>query len=574
MPPDRDPRNSLWQRARLYVCRSLEHHAGDSAIWLVFHPNTPGCGQRPPNSLPLPPTSREELRLDGYLKSTSSGPVPCQHCWERNCGSLARAGAGETTTPAAPLTYLELFSKYKAKNKAIWMIPPVHPWYQSKCPGGFLVRGSSRRDQTALTHFLSDHLMSLTFVDGIKHFEICTKCSSAQASPGHILSCENASQVAEIANGVYGANTVTANYVQFQFRRFRSGTFDVKDAPRTGRPVVENVDKITEIIQVDRHVSSRGIAQGLKIDHKTVLSHLRKVEFKKKLHVCGEAAQTVAKPRLTARIRAGVTAAFVPNDHTTITRTFPTSHHSLKIGFQDNLASNFYYIWLRDNCQCTSCIHSESRQKMVDTVSLDLNIKAQCYHVTDNGKLKIVWPDGHISLYDSDWLHKHGTDFELDSYDNIHDNMPPFTTWDGEMIRNIKPEISYEELMKTEEGLKKWLTMMYKYGIVILKGTPCVKNEVLKVMERIAYVKKTKWGASFDVICKPVQTDPKHLAYTGMYLELHTDMNYLEKSPVSLKTHHVEGLMPIKYAMAQSPHISGVGKRGEWCASSNVTLVL
>ncbi|GFW38850.1 trimethyllysine dioxygenase, mitochondrial [Trichonephila clavipes] len=231
-------------------------------------------------------------------------------------------------------------------------------------------------------------------------------------------------------------------------------------------------------------------------------------------------------------IRAGVTAAFVPNDHTTITRTFPTSHHSLKIGFQDNLASNFYYIWLRDNCQCTSCIHSESRQKMVDTVSLDLNIKPRCYHVTDNGKLKIVWPDGHISLYDSDWLHKHGTDFELDSYDNIHDNMPPFTTWDGEMIRNIKPEISYEELMKTEEGLKKWLTMMYKYGIVILKGTPCVKNEVLKVMERIAYVKKTKWGASFDVICKPVQTDPKHLAYTGMYLELHTDMNYLEKSPV------------------------------------------
>ncbi|GFU08409.1 RNase H domain-containing protein [Trichonephila clavipes] len=49
--------------------------------------------------------------------------------------SLARPGAGKTTTPATRLTYLELFSEYKAKNKAIWMIPPVHPWYQSKCPG-------------------------------------------------------------------------------------------------------------------------------------------------------------------------------------------------------------------------------------------------------------------------------------------------------------------------------------------------------------------------------------------------------------------------------------------------------
>ncbi|GFT80495.1 histone-lysine N-methyltransferase SETMAR [Trichonephila clavipes] len=90
---------------------------------------------------------------------------------------------------------------------------------------------------------------------------------------------ENASQAAEIGNGVYGANTVTANYVQFWFRQFHSGIFDVKDAPHTGRPVVDNVDKITEIIQVDQHVSSCSSAQDLKIYHKTVLNHLCKVGF-------------------------------------------------------------------------------------------------------------------------------------------------------------------------------------------------------------------------------------------------------------------------------------------------------
>ncbi|GFY01576.1 histone-lysine N-methyltransferase SETMAR [Trichonephila clavipes] len=82
-----------------------------------------------------------------------------------------------------------------------------------------------------------------------------------------------------------GADTVTANNVQFWFRRFRSGIFDVIGTPRTARPVVENVNKITEIIDVDRHVSSRSIAQELKIDHKTVLNHLRKVGFKKNLDV-------------------------------------------------------------------------------------------------------------------------------------------------------------------------------------------------------------------------------------------------------------------------------------------------
>ncbi|GFV70791.1 histone-lysine N-methyltransferase SETMAR [Trichonephila clavipes] len=97
---------------------------------------------------------------------------------------------------------------------------------------------------------------------------------------------ENPRQVAEIVNGAYGTDTVTANYMKFWFRRFRSGIFDVEDSPNTDRLVVENVDKIIEIIEFDRHVSCRAISQELKIDYKTVLSHLREVGFKKKLHVC------------------------------------------------------------------------------------------------------------------------------------------------------------------------------------------------------------------------------------------------------------------------------------------------
>ncbi|QQP37601.1 Histone-lysine N-methyltransferase SETMAR, partial [Caligus rogercresseyi] len=49
---------------------------------------------------------------------------------------------------------------------------------------------------------------------------------------------KNASQTAE---------NVNTSHVQFWFRRFRSGNFDVKDAPRSGRPIVENINKIMEI---------------------------------------------------------------------------------------------------------------------------------------------------------------------------------------------------------------------------------------------------------------------------------------------------------------------------------------
>ncbi|GFU12070.1 histone-lysine N-methyltransferase SETMAR [Nephila pilipes] len=68
----------------------------------------------------------------------------------------------------------------------------------------------------------------------------------------YILQCffdkgENARQAAETVNGVYSPNIVTANYEKFWFRGFRSGIFHVKDALRTGRSVVENVDKIHTI---------------------------------------------------------------------------------------------------------------------------------------------------------------------------------------------------------------------------------------------------------------------------------------------------------------------------------------
>ncbi|GFW69946.1 histone-lysine N-methyltransferase SETMAR [Trichonephila clavipes] len=96
---------------------------------------------------------------------------------------------------------------------------------------------------------------------------------------------ENASQVAAIVSGIYGADIVTIYYVQFWIRRFRSCIFDVKVGPHTGRSVIKNDDKITEITQVGRHVSSHSIAQELKIDHKPVLSPLSKVGFKRKLDV-------------------------------------------------------------------------------------------------------------------------------------------------------------------------------------------------------------------------------------------------------------------------------------------------
>ncbi|GFW89316.1 uncharacterized protein TNCV_3966061 [Trichonephila clavipes] len=66
--------NLVYWRCQLKRQRSIplsfEHHIGDSTIWLVstpFEEDTWG-GQGPPTSLPLPPTTREDLWLDCYLE--------------------------------------------------------------------------------------------------------------------------------------------------------------------------------------------------------------------------------------------------------------------------------------------------------------------------------------------------------------------------------------------------------------------------------------------------------------------------------------------------------------------------
>ncbi|KAG5305564.1 SETMR methyltransferase, partial [Acromyrmex insinuator] len=61
--------------------------------------------------------------------------------------------------------------------------------------------------------------------------------------------------------------------------------FDVKDEPRSSRSIIEKSDEIMEKVEHDKHVSTVEIARELGIDHKTILNHLHKTGYKRKLDV-------------------------------------------------------------------------------------------------------------------------------------------------------------------------------------------------------------------------------------------------------------------------------------------------
>lgn len=96
---------------------------------------------------------------------------------------------------------------------------------------------------------------------------------------------ENAAQARQNICAVYGEDTLSKSAARKWFARFRSGNLEVKDAPRTGRPIVEKVDEIFQKIHEDRHISTRDIARELHIGQSSVLRHLQKAGYTKKLDV-------------------------------------------------------------------------------------------------------------------------------------------------------------------------------------------------------------------------------------------------------------------------------------------------
>ncbi|KAJ0183521.1 hypothetical protein K1T71_001497 [Dendrolimus kikuchii] len=100
---------------------------------------------------------------------------------------------------------------------------------------------------------------------------------------GHITRREDTSVERLVVQGkVEGTR---ARVAQIWFKRFQSGNFDIKDARRSGRPVTDKIDAIFEKVEQHRHISSYDVAGELGIDHKTVLAHLKKAGYTKKLDI-------------------------------------------------------------------------------------------------------------------------------------------------------------------------------------------------------------------------------------------------------------------------------------------------
>ena len=70
---------------------------------------------------------------------------------------------------------------------------------------------------------------------------------------------------------------------------------------------------------------------------------------------------------------------------------------SVVVELDDQPAFAFHGLWLRDNCDCSACVHTESQQKVLSASDVPGKIRPLEAESAGNTQ-KVTWPGGHESL--------------------------------------------------------------------------------------------------------------------------------------------------------------------------------
>lgn len=226
-----------------------------------------------------------------------------------------------------------------------------------------------------------------------------------------------------------------------------------------------------------------------------------------------------------------------------VIKTFESTPTAIGVEFQDSLKYDLNYIWLRDNCQCEHCLCPNTKYKMLDTVNLDPNIKPKSFNVHDSG-LEVVWEElnqkEHISFYESVWLHRYCLGFLSEM--QTQEILPLIHPWDRNEVENSEIQISYDEVMNSEDGFIKFLYQLYYFGLVIIRDAPPTKGKVVEVVQKFSDVRDVKPGHIFQTATKRQEQGPGQSNYNKRCLDFCNDLNHLEKPPGIQAMHCLEAI--------------------------------
>ncbi|KAL3463815.1 putative trimethyllysine dioxygenase [Aspergillus heterothallicus] len=192
----------------------------------------------------------------------------------------------------------------------------------------------------------------------------------------------------------------------------------------------------------------------------------------------------------------------------------------------------FGKLWLRDHCQCSNCIHPDTKQRIVNTFWIPQDI--DCLDVTTEDETVVIkWSDGHVGRYPFYFLRQylpsdHSAKRNLKRFD-----IRPFHAYEAQKTKY--PTVSYTDVMGDDTSLLDWLEKIYQWGFCFVKDTPINPEATEALLKRIAFIRTTHYGGFWDFTADLTFKDT---AYTNEFLGAHTDNTYFT-DPARLQLFHL-----------------------------------
>ncbi len=194
---------------------------------------------------------------------------------------------------------------------------------------------------------------------------------------------------------------------------------------------------------------------------------------------------------------------------------------SIVLRWDDGIESAFHQVWLRDHCP--SGLHLSTRERLWDWGTVDPAIRARMARLDADGYLEVLWPDGHVSRFESDYLRRRRYDETARAA-----RMIPLDLWSADAVRGRLPETDFAAIMADDGALLDYHLMVRDTGFAIVRNVPGRDWACIEAARRTAFVRETNFGTGFEVISRP---NPNNQAYTHDALLAHTDLANREMPP-------------------------------------------
>ncbi|KAJ1351049.1 hypothetical protein KIN20_038392 [Parelaphostrongylus tenuis] len=90
-------------------------------------------------------------------------------------------------------------------------------------------------------------------------------------------SCQKAAEATRKINDRYGPGTVNELTARRWFKKFREEDMGLEDKKLCGRPRADDDSALRKLIEEHPHEGTRSIAKKLRVDHSTVVRHLKQL---------------------------------------------------------------------------------------------------------------------------------------------------------------------------------------------------------------------------------------------------------------------------------------------------------